>query len=299
MKFKLIPTERRITHQFKPQKIEVAEAESEMKRLIALSTDKFKGQVLTATLNFDDGSGAGALTSSPVAFQAGTSTNVSYYAVQMLSERYAAASQELKDEFLNQLDEALAIEEEITLPAKRDERPAALQSPPQKTCSNCGEAMAATMVYCPYCGESQEITQEKAPEVFPAPPKPIRSEEKQLLSAVQDLIRQKQETRRSKMEQSITTKLHDQRAEALAEKEEEIEHKKQGALNEAKQKYEATVQAIEKQAIQESETELRNLETTFHRKIAEEIEQAMQADKDSVQTLIAGLTDLLESDSDE
>lgn len=176
MKVKIVPTERRLVKQFKPQKLDVKEGEDEILRLIQLSKDKNRERPILATLQFDDESGNGILNSQPISFDAHATTNIAYWAMEMINTRYANASQSLKDEFLNQLYEALAggetgaiTEEDIeNVEETRDsESPFFLPETPvskssQKDCLACGESMAETMTYCPYCGRNQN--EQRKPE---------------------------------------------------------------------------------------------------------------------------------------
>ncbi|GAB2024475.1 hypothetical protein [Lactovum odontotermitis] len=154
MKFKLIPTERRLARQFKPQKVEIAEAEEEIRRLIHFSKKKNRERPILATLQFDDGSGKAALVSQPISFDEDTAVNISYWAIQMMGTRYASADQALKDQFLNQLYEELA--ENVEEQGDETEPPFSLvEKPVQKKCPVCGKSFEGALVDCPRCGQNQ------------------------------------------------------------------------------------------------------------------------------------------------
>lgn len=311
MKFKLIPTERRIARQFKPERIEITQAESEMKRLIQLSKEKFKGRAILATLNFDDESGNGYLTSQPVSFDEDTSLNLSYFAMQMLEERYAGASQELKDQFLNQLYEDLAGEEEPLAAQEEMETPERNAPPraPLKECVSCGEEISASMVYCPYCGESQ--TQPAAPRIekeasfFPekivATPTPLPEKNEPLeidfsgdfLSELQTLITKQVALNRSKIETQISEQTKIKKEQAQKEKEAELAKNEQEELDAARKVFQAKEKEIQERYAEKRQTERAAIETSCTREMAQRVAQEQDRQEQQGEQLLAQLTQFL------
>lgn len=173
MKIQVVTEKNKIARKFKSESVPVHQGEAEIKRLLAYSKEKHKGKAVRARLVFID-EVSGRLETTLIFFDQNASTNVSYYATQMLEEKFSEAPQEVKDVFLERLSlglnenpTTLQKEQESTIEAP-ESTPLSQASAPMQECLNCFEDIKEGTLFCPYCGASQKPSEEKTQEGTPS-----------------------------------------------------------------------------------------------------------------------------------